>query len=260
MISPKFRIVLLQRIRKNCVRRKKEKARTRRRDESRETRLKKWKRECREYWISKYNESRKHCSSETKFSNTYEYCSSSSDMFAGGHGTATRKQNHRLTQLIGTMFFFVSPIIRFLNLELRYLSHERGGTNDRIVPLFSISEFFLAEKFRKKASLDRTSNSTREKYRPFVRFYFSRGRYTRIREINGKEKKKRNKKREKIKIRFDRSFLFLETAHFSRKKIFKINKSRGEKEGGGRGKARGWERRVVVEHKSNLAPPRERES
>lgn len=32
--------------------------------------------------------------------NTYEYCSSSSDMFAGGHGTATRKQNHRLTQLI----------------------------------------------------------------------------------------------------------------------------------------------------------------
>lgn len=26
--------------------------------------------------------------------NTYEYCSSSSDMFAGGHGTATRKQNH----------------------------------------------------------------------------------------------------------------------------------------------------------------------
>lgn len=157
--------------------------------------------------------------------------------------------------------FFVSPIIRFLNLELRYLSHERGGgTNDRIVPLFSISEFFLAEKFRKKASLDRTSNSTREKYRPFVRFYFSRGRYTRIREINGKEKKKRKKKREKIKIRFDRSFLFLETAHFSRKKIFKINKSRGEKEGGGRGKARGWERRVVVEHKSNLAPPRERES
>lgn len=35
-----------------------------------------------------------------KFWNTYEYCSSSSDMFAGGHGTATRKQNHRLTQFI----------------------------------------------------------------------------------------------------------------------------------------------------------------
>lgn len=126
VISPKFRIVLLQRIRKNCVRRKKEKARTRRRDESRETRLKKWKRECREYWISKYNESRKHCSSETKFSNTYEYCSSSSDMFAGGHGTATRKQNHRLTQLIGTMSSLYLLLFGFL-ISNYDIFHTRGG-------------------------------------------------------------------------------------------------------------------------------------
>lgn len=154
--------------------------------------------------------------------------------------------------------FFVSPIIRFLNLELRYLSHERGGTNDRIVPLFSISEFFLAEKFRKKArshfELDEGEISA---LCPIL--LFSRPIHSNQGD-KSKRKKKRKKKREKIKIRFDRSFLFLETAHFSRKKIFKINKSRGEKEGGGRGKARGWERRVVVEHKSNLAPPRERES